>query len=266
MKPRNLYRKFKFALWIPKKITRIPHYPGASISDLFPLRNDLDWKTYFELLDITGLVSGDNSRGVEKKARFVFFDKDGKQLGERLENMSSNGRKTISLDENFDSRTRFAASFSVFHDLKGLVSDIGSSFVAERGYTGYQLGNSDMRGYVHGNLDALAYEGGIVETLGNSGFVSRIYCVQHPLRGPARYEFFISNPTSRSVKVKIELRSSNMEWKCAQRLVLPSKGSRFFQIDKSEQTPSFVRIRSRLYLGRPVVFRITESGFDVFHG
>ena len=113
MKIKTLYRKSKFALWIPKKITRTPRSSSASISDLFPLRNDEDWKTYFELLDITGLISGDNSRSGEKKARFVFYDKEGTQLGEKLENVSSNGRTTLRLDENFDSRTKFASSFSV---------------------------------------------------------------------------------------------------------------------------------------------------------
>lgn len=266
MKPRHLYRKLKFTLWIPLKITRKPHSSSASISDLFPLRNDYDWETYFELLDVTGLISGNNSRSSEKKALFVFYDKDGSLLGEKLENISSSGRTTIHLDENFDPRTKFASSFAVFHDSKSLASDIGSSFIAERGYTGYAHRNSGMRGYVHGNLDALAYENGIVEPLGNSGLLSRVYYVQHPLRGPARYEFFISNPTSRTVKVKIELRLSNEDWQCVEKLVIPSKGSRVFQINKTEKSPSFLRIRSRLYLGRPVVFRIMDRGFDVFHG
>ena len=53
---KSLKRKAKYAFFIPRGITRTPKVDGSVISDLFCIRNDSGWKTYFELLNIEGLI------------------------------------------------------------------------------------------------------------------------------------------------------------------------------------------------------------------
>ena len=267
MKKKDLLRKAKYALWIPRKITRNPKVEGSVISDLFPLRSDFQWQTHFELLNVAGLISGDNSLTQEKCARFIFFDGEGEKLAEKLITVPSSGRKTVFLNSELDpSISSRASSFAVFHESSRDGLDIGESFLAERGYTGYSLSDSAIRGYVHGNFDSLSYSDGEIKAIGNKGLLTRLYTVQHPLRGPAIYEFFLSNPTPRSVSVKVLHGDESKKWSEIERFELKSKGSRIFRVKKEDELASFIRIRSKFYLGRPVVFRISGRGLDVFHG
>lgn len=267
MKKKDLSRKAKYALWIPRKITRNPKVEGSVISDLFPLRSDFQWQTHFELLNVAGLISGDNSLTQEKCARFIFFDGEGEKLAEKLITVPSSGRKTVFLNSELDpSISSRASSFAVFHESSRDGLDIGESFLAERGYTGYSLSDSTIRGYVHGNFDSLSYSDGEIKAIGNKGLLTRLYTVQHPLRGPATYEFFLSNPTPRSVSVKVLHGDESKKWSEIERFELKSKGSRIFRVKKEDELASFIRIRSKFYLGRPVVFRISGRGLDVFHG
>jgi len=267
MKKNDLLRKAKYALWIPRKITRNPKVKGSVISDLFPLRNGSQWQTHFELLNVAGLIAGDNALTQDKYARFIFFDGEGKKLAEKLISIPSSGRKTVFLNSEIDpSISSHASSFAVFHESQSDGLDIGESFLAERGYTGYSLSNSAIRGYVHGNFDSLSYKDGKIKAIGNKGLLTRLYTVQHPLRGPATYEFFLSNPTPRSVSVKVLHGNESKKWSEIERFELKSKGSRIFRVEKEDEQASFIRIKSKFYLGRPVVFRISRRGIDVFHG
>lgn len=263
---KKIRRKIKFSVWIPRHISRIPKLSGSVISDLFPLRIAENWKTHFELLDVQGLIAGDNSFGGNKSARFIFFDEEGNQVGEKLCLTPASGRSTIELSSEFHHSISKAATFAVFHE--GAIENLNleESFLAERGYTCYSRLDSEIRAYVHGNFDSLAYKKGKIQAIGNKGFLPRFYTVQHPLRGPANYEFFLSNPTPHSVKVKIFHGAEDKKWCEIERFKLRSKGSRIFKVDKSDDKATFIRIRSQFYLGRPVVFRSSGRGLDVFHG
>jgi len=262
----SLRRKAKYAVFIPRRITKTPKIPGSVISDLFCLRFDSDWKTYFELLNIEGLISGNNSSSLTTHVEFVFFDNSGKKIGSRTEEVGRFGRQTVLLDEKFLSNIKDASSFSVFHNATDNQLDLHGSFLAERGYTGYKRLNSAIRGYVHGNLDAVARSDQGIEMLGNQGIVRRSYQVQHPLRGPAHYEFFLTNPCKRSSRIVIQIKEFGGKWMELDRFTLNSRGSKLWVVEKSSFEPSFIRVKSRLYLGRPVVFRIAGNGIDVFHG
>jgi hypothetical protein len=262
----DLLRKIKYGIWIPKRITRKPKRTDAVISDLFPLRSDSRWDTYFELLNVSGLVSGDSSVIEGKRARFVFFNKEGIKLSEKSIPIPKFGRMTVNLNEDFDPLISQSSTFAVFHDYSEVQLDIGDSYLAERGYTGYSRKDSKIRGYVHGNFDSVAYSQGEIQAIGNKGFLPRLYTVQHPLRGPATYEFFLSNPTPKSTFIQVLHGNEGSGWKEEKTFTLPSMGSQIFKVEKTDDSPSFVRVRSKLYLGRPVVFRLTPHGFDVFHG
>lgn len=259
-------RKAKYAIFIPKKVTKTPDNSTSVISDLFCVRHDPNWKTYFELLNVEGLIFGDNTPNFGTNAEFVFFDSNGDIVDSKIVEVGQFGRETIALDEFFVPNIKFASSFSVFHGGPRDEKALAGSFLAERGYVGFKKSNCSIRGYVHGNLDAIAKSDQGTEMLGNQGIIRRCYQVQHPLRGPARYEFFISNPCKRASRIQIETRSPIGKWRVIERFILKPRGSKIFTVDKSSSEPSFVRVKSRLYLGRPVVFRIAGQGIDVFHG
>jgi hypothetical protein len=259
-------RKAKYAFFIPRGVTKTPMITGSVISDLFCIRNDSGWETYFELLNIEGLINGDNSSNTKSEVEIVFFDKRGEKIGSKAVEVGKFGRETLKLDESFFSGVGMAATFSVFHKKINMSQDFQGSFLAERGYTGFKKSNTPIRGYVHGNLDAVAFSDQGIEMLGNQGIIRRVYQVQHPLRGPALYEFFISNPCKRSSQITIETKGSTGKWSEFERFTLAPRGSRLWAIATDDSEPSFVRVKSRLYLGRPVVFRTQDQGIDVFHG
>ena len=259
-------RKLKFGVFIPRKITLRPKNSKAVISDLFPIRNDSDWKTEFELLNVPGLINGNNNTNLGQLVTLYFFSSDGNLLGNKHVVMNCTGRQTIKLTEILSNGLSDAKTFALFHnyDDNSLLND--GSFLAERGYTGYEYKNSGVKGYVHGNLDAVALSGNQVTPLGNSGLIPRTYTVQHQLLGPAKYDFVFTNPTSRGIVVKPLLSGIENNWIAQKSFAIPSLGTRSFTINLEKKDSYKIKFKSRLYLGRPVVFRILDQSMDVFHG
>jgi len=259
-------RKIKFGIFIPKKITLKPKNSNAVISDLFPIRNDSDWKTEFELLNIPGLINGNNNTNSAHSVTLYFFNDNGNLLGNKHIVMSNAGRQTIKLSEILESELSSAKTFALFHNYEENDLQSDGSFLAERGYTGYEYKNSGIKGYVHGNLDAVALTGNQIEPLGNSGIIPRTYTVQHKLMGPAKYDFVFTNPTPRRIVIEPLLSAIKNNWIVQKSFEIPSLGSRSFTINLVKEDSYKIKFKSRLYLGRPVVFRVFDQGMDVFHG
>lgn len=266
MRMKDFQRRLKYAVFIPKKVTRTPSNSGSVISDLFPLRNDARWQTFFELLNIPALLNGRYSSDSSYEILFIFFDQKGAEVGRKSIPAPNDARYTLELGDCFFPEIKKAATFSVFHSGYFLEDDLDGSYLAERGYAGYQRLGLPIRGYVHGNLDSIAFHEGELQLLGNAGFLRRSYQVQHPLTGEAEYEFILTNPSDRKVKVKVESKNQKTSWKRYQTFTLNPRGSEVFSLNVAEREVRFVRIVSRLYLGRPVIFRNTLQSMDVFHG
>jgi hypothetical protein len=266
VKATKIKRRAKLFIFINKNLTKIPTEKNAVISDLFPIKKDNDWHTEFELLNVSGLIMGDNNESKPYVVNFHFFSSTGNLLGSRGVTVENIGRKTIKLSELMIGEIKEAATFSVFHPPIYDKTDMAGSFLAERGYSGYEYKNLGVKGYVHGNLDAVALSKGKVEPLGNSGLISRYYTVQHCLRGPAKYEFVFTNPTSKKITITPNISLNKKKWRTMEAFTMNSLGSKAFTIDIKESEKAYVRFKSKLYLGRPVVFRISNDSMDVFHG
>lgn len=257
-------RKVKFGLNIPLKVFKKPSHKESVTSDLFPIRNDENWSTEFEFLNLPGLISGDISSA--HQAILMFFDKSGKKVGEEEIEISGIGRKTIELTKFLTDARKNAKTFAIFHKRDTHTYNLGQSFMAERGYTGYRYKKSSTKGYVHGNLDAISYANGKIEKLGNYGFRKKIYRVQHLLTGPAEYDFIFTNPTNRK-KVNIQpILETKGEKVNLKPFFIPSLGSYSLNLVIQPNQNSQISFKSSLYLGRPIVFRKTSESFDVFHG
>ena len=259
----QLLRKAKILFFLGRGLTRVPRDKSSSISDLFPLRTGLNWRTYFELLDVNSLTRG-ASVGTENPVLFVFHDRDGNFLGEESLTVGKKARVTIDMSL-YLTKFKGAASFSVFH--RGLESEeFGASFLAERGYTGYEYKGFGVRGYVHGNLDSIALDSrSQLQPLGKRSIFNRKYLVQHVMTGPAEYEFALTNPTLRAVQVRFELKT-NGRWKTVEKAKIKSRGIHIFGTSISDSETGLIRVVSKLAMGRPVVFRLTQDSMDVFHG
>jgi hypothetical protein len=262
----DLKRKMKYGIFIPRKVTRTPHVKGSVISDLFLVRSNQTWKTYFEVLNIPSLLNGNYSSDQRHNLVFIFFDSGGREIGRKSIQSPQVARESLLLDSHFFPQIEEASTFSLFHTDFSCETDLGDSFVAERGYTGFQRIDLPIKGYAHGNLDAVSYFGGSIQMLGNAGFLRRSYQIQHPATGPANYEFFIVNPSNRKVKIKFQQRDKSSSWKSFESFVLNPRGSRVVSVSLTLGQIKFIRVVSPLYLGRPVVFRNTAKSLDVFHG
>lgn len=258
--------KFKYGLFIPRKVTRKPKEKDSVISDLFPIRSNGKWSTFFEVLNVPGLLNGSLLVTERQRVKFVFFDSSGSVIGEKIISAPAKARETLELDKAFFERGNDAAAFSVFHLDYECSTDIGESYLAERGYTGFKRSDLPIRAYVHGNLDAVGLSRDSLEMLGNAGVFPRVYQVQHPLTGSALYEFFIVNPCTKRVRLRFEVRTVNGKWKRFESFSLNPRGSRMVPVLVETEEVKFIRIISRLYLGRPVVFRNTDISLDAFHG
>jgi hypothetical protein len=266
VKATKVKRRIKFALFIGKRLTKAPVDNLAVVSDLFPIKQDLNWKTEFEFLNVAGLILGDNNQKELYSAKIYFFDAMGIFLGLRTIQMENIGRKTLKLSELLIGDLVSAKTFAVFHPNVANKFDMAGSYLAERGYGGYEYKNLGVKGYVHGNLDAVALTKDKVKPLGNYGFISRFYTVQHSLIGPSTYEFVFTNPTARKIKITPSISHSPNIWSKAESFHISSLGTYTYTVDVKAAERAYVRFKSRLYLARPVVFRVFNNSMDVFHG
>ena len=266
VKAAKVKRRLKFALFIGKRLTKAPTDNLAVVSDLFPIKQDLNWKTEFEFLNVAGLISGDNNQKEFYSEKIYFFDAMGKFLGFRTIQMENVGRKTLKLSELLTGELVSAKTFAVFHPNVPNKFDMAGSYLAERGYGGYEYKNLGVKGYVHGNLDAVALTKDKVKPLGNSGLIPRFYTVQHNLTGPSTYEFIFTNPTARKIKITPSISQSPNTWSKAESFQIPSLGTYTYTFYVKATERTYARFKSRLYLARPVVFRISNDSMDVFHG
>jgi hypothetical protein len=260
----GIKRKLKFGIFIPRKITLKPKNSKAVISDLFPIRNDVDWKTEFELLNVPGLIKGDNNTNTDYSVTLYFFDDNGNLLGNKNFFMNGVGRQTIKLSEFLKNEISKAKTFAVFHNNKNISLDMDGSFLAERGYTGYEYKNNGVKGYIHGNLDAVSLGGYKIKPIGNLGIIKRFYLTQHKLIGPSKYEFVFTNPTRKKIIIKPFFNINN--WEKLPNIVIHPLGSKTMSVTLNPNAMATLKFKSRLYLCRPVVFRIQEQSMDVFHG
>jgi hypothetical protein len=259
----ELSRRVRFWLFLRKGLTEVPSQGNSVISDLFPIRGGKDWNTQFELLNLCKLVSG-YSVGVEELVKLYCFDAEGNLLGSKKIEVGRQSRNSININHFFEEFSD-AASFAVFHACPDH-KFVGNSYLAERGYVGYLYKNLKVRGYVHGNLDAIALTNGdTLELLGNVAKFRRTYFVQHLLSGPAQYEFFLSNP-SRSPLTVVSKIKRGLKWEKYSTSMISPRGIYSIKIEVGESETFYMKFISRLYMGRPLVFRLAGESMDVFHG
>lgn len=257
--------KVRQRIFLRLGLTRRPRDKKSVISDLFVLRTGPDWQTNFELLNINALLLGGFDEGISSSVQMFFFSHNGELIQKLQIPVDSTPRTTINLSKLILNFPQEPATFAVFHSPTDSARVRGDSFLAERGYVGYEFKGLGTKGYVHGNLDAVAYCNDQIEPLGSGGLLRRNYTVQHLISNGAKYEFAFTNPTRRTQNIALEVSTEPNVWKKSSSIVLKPFGAGIMEVIGLTK-PSVVRFRSKLYLARPIVFRTTEASMDVFHG
>lgn len=250
-------------------LIKTPSDSRSVVSDLFPFKIFNEWETHFELLNIPMLINPLYNKYEEYKTTFLFFDESGKFFHRHEINNVGCVKKTININELINDKSISGfGTFACFHNcvLPNIESEGG--FLAERGYTGYKNSKfSNVKGFVHGNLDSLALNSsGNLKCLGGSFlFQKHEFRLQHQLIGPATYEFGFVNSSTSTKSIILEIISDSRP-KFKEKKDILSKGIVWFSYTIDQNEKARVIVKSKLTLPRPVVFRIENNSFDVFHG
>ena len=252
--------------WI--SITKIPKYNCEIVSDLFPYRIENSWNTFFELLNYKKLLYPNTNTNEGYAIEIRFFDKKGTFLNKYLVENYRDIKTTLNIKYLLNSlNINSDGTFAVFHQIFPNWLQSKKSFLAERGYIGYENKNfGPIKSFVHGNLDAISQTIDKKETLlGNSSFTNKKYQLQHEFSFKFSYELFWSNPTNNVIK--LEIFENTIKNNKVTILQIPSRGIKSYRINPNDKKLNAkVIVKSKLYIARPLIFKYMSSSFDVFHG
>lgn len=248
-------------------LTKIPK-GTAVISDLFVLRVEEQWETYFECLQFQSLLNAEVNDHTNS-VHFVFYNQKGDYIDEKQVKVEATLKTTLEVNKiAAELGIEKDGLFAVFHPYKENWLNKFNSYLAERGYVGYaNKKRGSIKGFVHGNLDAIAkyHDKSGYQLLGNYSYFEKEFFLQHDLNPANTYELYLVNPTNKTQKFLIlEKNKKNPNTIC---FSLPPRGLYKYvrTVDKEEKKVNII-IKSKLYLARPVLFKIMPKAFDVFHG
>lgn len=247
-------------------ITKIPD-KRSIVSDLFILRIEDGWETHFEFLQFDSLLNP-NRQISSINVIFCFYSKEGQYLMEKQIPIPAKMKTTLNINKiASEFELKEDCLFAVFHPQKKYWINKYDSFIAERGYIGYsnpQKGG--IKGFVHGNHDAIALsKNRKFQFLGNYSFFKKQYYLQHLLESDITYELFLVNPSSSNQTTTITENFGNSFKKMRVRIPAGGMFKYLKHVDKKKSNSNII-IETKLYLARPVVFKLMKTSFDVFHG
>jgi hypothetical protein len=259
----NILSLFSNFTYLGAGLTKVPNNSNSTLSDLFMWRKDLEWSSYFELLDINYLISPEIKSQIDKFATLVFFNHSGEWVYQTEINYSANGRNTIDITKILPDHINGYGTFACFHLGQVNLFKEAGSFIADRGYCGFTRNASEVKSYVHGNLDAIAFDGKELEMLGNYNVRNYEYLLQYEFECGINYEVILTNPTNK--KQKINLRFENHD-QLDEKLSIEVRGSYVKRIFFEEDKKVRLVVESHMFMARPIIFRFHELSLDVFHG
>jgi len=262
----NFLRRAKRAPWIlGQRLVRAPSNIDSSVSDLFIWISDDDWKTFFELIGICGLFEDKPS-----KALLYLYDKNGNTLGIHSFELDTHKKTTINISKLLPSNSGDFGTFSIFHMSSPRSITQYDSFIAERGYTGYQYKSSTLLSFVHGNHDAIAYnrKSEKTELLGSSSLFKRDFNLQYLLEPEHKYFIGIVNNSNFEKNIKLSVvKNKNLYGTLYyNEFVIKPNGIHFAFVQLKSGQKGRVIINSKLIMARPIIIRIKGNNMDVFHG
>ena len=217
---------------------------NISISDAFYWRTDKGFSTIFSYSNLLKIFYGDDKSKIE----ILFFDKFGKFL-KKIDKEEILNLKKIYIDSQFMGNMRDYGTFYVFHNS----NEKFNSIIRNSCYTAYSL-NENLPSYVHGNICSASKDLNSKKInfniIGKSFFKKNIFIVQNYIRSD-KTEIILMNPTSKNLKIDV---NGNI-------FKLINGEVRIIKIDKE-----IIKITSKCYFIRPIVFSYKNEYLDVYHG
>ena len=267
---KKIVQRIYKARWTYRQsLTKKPKNMSTKISDLFVWRSSSKWETFFELVDIASLF--ENKTMPRNYVDIVFFNSNGETILQRKIELIKNRRQVINISNLLSKVGHIekygeVGAFAIFHSNIPKIIPKLSSFIAERGYVSYKYKDNPLRSYVHGNLDAISMCENNINTVGGRGFLTRKYNLQYELKGGSVYELGIVNSSNKNMLVECEFTPINGGPIVTKLESINSKGVKVFSIGVDPKHSYRAIMSSKLIMTRPLVFRINEDYFDVFHG
>ncbi len=254
----NLKKLFSRKIFRNKKLKQLRNFIGIrpsfdiisydekniSVSDAFFWRTDNGFKTIFKFTNLVSFFY----RELEKEIRIVFYDSKNNFIKEVY--INGKEKNSIIIDKKYLNNMESYGVFYVFHN-----TDVDiNSIIRNSCYTAFSLNNS-LPSFVHGNtitaqkkLNAEKINFGLG---GISLFKKRTYHVQNYFEHDKK-EIMLVNPTKKRIIIKINNLDLTLNTGCS--ILLDLKNEKF------------IKITSKCYLLRPIIFSYNKSYFDVHHG
>lgn len=242
--------------------TKFPLSNHDVVSDLFPLRIENGWNSYFELLNIPKLINPLSKKTNINKVNFIFFNSDGIKINTYSTELKDELKTTIDLKKLCKLlNIKSDGTFAVFHSTNKFISK--RSHLSDRGYVGYENKKcGPIKGYVHGNYDAISY-GKKFKFLGVTSFRNKNYNIQYNFDDEFTYELLWVNPSNENLKLKIF--DTGLDKKSI--LKINRGGLKSYICKNTDNTSKrSIVVESKLNLARPIIFKYMKNSFDVFHG
>ena len=216
---------------------------NLSVSDAFFWRVDNNFYTIFKFTRTLKLFYNI----LDEDINIIFFDRHNKFL--KQINIGSEQISEIIIDKNFFETNEEYGVFYVFHSVSKKLNTI----IRNSCYCGYSK-NGNIPSMLHGNT-VTAYSEISTKKMdfgigGLSTFSNKTYTVQNNYEMD-KVEIMLVNPTKNKLKITVNDLNFNLEG--GNSLLLKVK-------DK------LIKIKSKCYLLRPIVFTYKNEYLDVHHG
>jgi len=220
---------------------------AISISDAFPWRTDGDFKTTFKFADILDLFFKIKNSYVE----IQIFSKEN-ELIKTITISDLNLSNEFLIDKTLMDGLEDYGVFYIYHRYDGNLND--DVIIANKCYIGFSL-NDSLSSFAHGNLFARSqgFDGENQDTnyTKHSFFKTNSYRVQNSFEEFTKTEFFLINPTSKTINFSISDRNYSLK----------NGGSLLLTLDKEDGNI----INSNCMLFRPYVFNYKNNFLDFYH-
>ena len=220
---------------------------ALSISDAFPWRTDGGFKTTFKFADILDLFFKIKNSYVE----IQIFSKEN-ELIKTITISDLNLSNEFLIDKTLMDGLEDYGVFYIYHRYDGDFSD--DVIIANKCYIGFSIDDS-LSSFAHGNLFArsqgLDGENQDTNYTKHSFFKTNSYRVQNSFEEFTKTEFFLINPTSKTINFSISDRNYSLK----------NGGSLLLTLDKEDGNI----INSNCMLFRPYVFNYKNNFLDFYH-
>ena len=256
---KKISNKILNASFNPYKL-RYQIFSPFEVSDFFVLSSECK-KNFFVAENTNALIKGDKEEIIHQ---FLFYDPEGKFIKEFLFKTTDFFIK-IELPNIFNnfkyiSFVHFKKSKKSIRDLlkeKNIFDNLNFA-PQSRGYTLYQVKESEIGAAVHGNFGGISKNG--IKTAKQRG--NFIYTSVYKFEKNSFYNLVFNNPTDKNLFIKIHFFNKDF----SKILNIPPMGTKYIEFAEYEGGISF---ESKVPITRPQIFKNPPpkfNNFDVFHG